>query len=105
MGPVRIQRKRARGWKLPANTLIVCRPGKWGNPNVVGRDCETAGEAVALFEQQLLSGELRDKYDVPLRDQLSELTGFNLSCWCALDQPCHATVLLRHSNNPHFHQS
>jgi hypothetical protein len=30
--PIRIQRKRSAGWKMPPNTISVCRPGKWGNP-------------------------------------------------------------------------
>lgn len=30
--PVRIQRKRTAGWRMPANTVSVTRPGKWGNP-------------------------------------------------------------------------
>jgi len=32
MRPVRIQRKRTKGWRMPENTISVCRPGKWGNP-------------------------------------------------------------------------
>lgn len=30
--PVRIQRKRTKGWRMPPNTVSVTRPGKWGNP-------------------------------------------------------------------------
>lgn len=30
--PIRIQRRRVKGWKMPANTISVTRPGKWGNP-------------------------------------------------------------------------
>lgn len=30
--------------------------------------------------------------------RLSELTGKNLACWCPLDQPCHADVLLELAN-------
>ena len=30
--PIRIQRKRTKGWKMPPNTVSVTRPGKWGNP-------------------------------------------------------------------------
>jgi hypothetical protein len=32
MTPSRIQRKRTKGSKLPPNTVVVTRPGKWGNP-------------------------------------------------------------------------
>ena len=31
-------------------------------------------------------------------DTLAELRGKNLACWCALDQPCHADVLLELAN-------
>lgn len=30
--PQRVQRLRQRGWRMPENTVSVCRPGKWGNP-------------------------------------------------------------------------
>jgi hypothetical protein len=29
---------------------------------------------------------------------LTELRGKNLACWCPLDQPCHADVLLELAN-------
>lgn len=34
--PVRIQRSRAKGWRMPENTVSVARPGPWGNPFVIG---------------------------------------------------------------------
>lgn len=30
--PIRIQRKRTAGWTMPANTIYVGRPTRWGNP-------------------------------------------------------------------------
>ena len=30
--PKRIQRKRAKGWVMPANAVYVGRPTEWGNP-------------------------------------------------------------------------
>ena len=39
--PHRIQRKRTRGWKMPANTVYVGRPTIWGNPfRVSNGDCD-----------------------------------------------------------------
>ena len=32
MNPVRVQRKRTKGWTVPPNTIYVGRPTKWGNP-------------------------------------------------------------------------
>lgn len=29
--PIRIQRKRSKGWKMPENTVYVGRPTKYGN--------------------------------------------------------------------------
>ena len=33
-------------------------------------------------------------------DARRELAGRDLACWCPLDQPCHADVLLRVANAP-----
>lgn len=30
--PARITLSRRKGWRMPPNTVKVCRPGKWGNP-------------------------------------------------------------------------
>src|SRR6185503_20547492 len=56
--PKRIQRSRAKGWKMPANAIYVGRPTVWGNPYVVGSQLmngETlaAEKAVELYEQHL----------------------------------------------------
>lgn len=34
--PKRIQRKRTKGWKMPAGAVYVGRGSKWGNPFVIG---------------------------------------------------------------------
>ena len=83
--PQRIQLSRAKGWRMPPNTVKVDRATKWGNPwtfensgNVhpaVRFACETA----------------------PLWD-VSELAGKNLACWCRIGNPCHADVLLELAN-------
>ena len=37
--------------------------------------------------------------DLPMASQVrTELAGKNLACWCPLDQPCHADVLLEIAN-------
>ncbi|SII07108.1 Uncharacterised protein [Mycobacteroides abscessus subsp. abscessus] len=33
-----------------------------------------------------------------IRDRMTELAGHDLACWCPLDQPCHADVLLELAN-------
>ena len=91
--PKRIQRSRAKGWKMPANAIYVGRPTVWGNPYVVGSELMngetlTAEKAVALYEQHLA-----DNFSE--RDIRHCLHDKDLACWCTLDQPCHADVLLR----------
>ena len=95
--PKRIQRSRAKGWKMPANAIYVGRPTVWGNPYVVGSELmngETlnAEKAVALYEQHLADNFNERDIRHCLRDK-------DLACWCALDQPCHADVLLRIANS------
>lgn len=92
MTPERIQLRRTKGWRKPANTVVVARPGKWGNHIVVGEDVETAEEAVELF-QGICVGNPGFLAMVK-----KELRGKNLACWCAPGQPCHADVLLRWAN-------
>lgn len=36
MKPQRIQRKRAKGWRMPEGAVYVGRPTKWGNPFGLG---------------------------------------------------------------------
>lgn len=40
-----------------------------------------------------------DQHD-QLLESLGELRGLDLACWCPLDQPCHADVLLELANTP-----
>ena len=44
-------------------------------------------------------GPESDAYLARIRENLPELRGKNLACWCALDKPCHADVLLEIANN------
>lgn len=102
--PQRIQRKRAKGWRMPENTVNVTRPGRWGNPYYVGlfRDYDAA-HAVADFKKWL-NGDFGARVwagNPPTEADIREkLAGKNLACWCALDRPCHADVLLEIANTP-----
>jgi hypothetical protein len=93
--PKRIQRKRSKGWKNPPNTVYVGRGTHWGNPwHVGGRLGVGREEAIRRYKKvvvPLMRGQNKDVYLDPLR-------GKNLSCWCPLDQPCHADVLLKIAN-------
>lgn len=101
MKPVRIQRKRTRGWRMPENTVFVGRPSRWGNPWRIGdRDPYYFGHDSPLTREEVID-QFRCYVEAqPHRYDLSELRGKNLACWCALDSPCHADVLLDLANRP-----
>lgn len=99
--PHRIQRKRAKGWRMPEGAVNVTRPSEWSNPFKIGDPLvvvETGVEikitrdlAVALFEAWI--------HDKGWEDQIrQELAGKNLVCWCKPTEDCHADVLLRIAN-------
>jgi hypothetical protein len=100
--PLRVKLSRAKGWRMPPNTIKVDRSTRWGNPFVVGVD-GTRERCVQLFEY-LLGGYLcvsrgdpkaQDDYRNMVARDRHLLKGKNLACWCPLDKPCHADVLLR----------
>ena len=115
VGPVRVQLRRTKGWRMPLNTVSVARPGKWGNPHKVGVSLApngdgtyrfmTAADAVARYRDEYLpywtNAEARCAGALAL--DLAELRGKNLACWCPLDQPCHADVLLKLANAENNH--
>ena len=98
----RIQRKRTKGWRMPTNTVYVGRPTQWGNPFIVGKD-GSAQDCVNKFSNDLFpyrrGGSVVDFLlsEANIR-WIAELKGKNLACWCPLDQPCHADVLLEIAN-------
>ena len=105
---MRIQRSRAKGARLSApNALpIVCvsRPGPWGNPfsEALGavkpaQKAALRAASVARFRHALLSHD--GSLPFTTAEVRRELRGKNLACWCPLDQPCHADVLLEVANS------
>ncbi len=89
--PIRIQRKRTRGWKMPENTVYVGRPTRWGNRHAHG----SADLCVRMYRKDIEGNMWTEPTRQSIRD---ELRGKNLACWCPLDQPCHADVLLEIAN-------
>lgn len=101
--PIRIQRKRTPGWKMPPNTVYVGRPTKWGNPWFVEGDLvkivnkKTAQvwiEGGGGLKACLAMYRAHAIKCLPVK----ELKGKNLACFCRTDQPCHADVLLQLAN-------
>ncbi len=104
--PVRIRLSRRKGWKMPANTIVVARPTPWGNPFKIGVD-GNAARSVELYHTMLAGYyciSCKTDFDVQkkavayARKNIRKLRGKNLACWCALDMPCHADVLLEIAN-------
>jgi hypothetical protein len=86
----RIQRKRTKGWKMPANTVYVGRPTKWGNPYKIGELGLLTREAVLKAYENWV----RQTIHVEDSHFLDPLRGKDLACWCPLDKLCHADILL-----------
>lgn len=114
--PKRIPRRRTKGWRMPKGAVYVGRPTKWGNPfteadfpseaitDGVPWEFQWRDHAVAMFRAEL-SKALQSPYSQPLdirfrtiAESIHELAGRDLVCWCPLDLPCHADILLFYAN-------
>lgn len=116
MSPVRVQLSRKKGWRMPENTVSVARPGRWGNPFTVAAaieaeyaDADTAQAFVVQCFRDWNSPNTAERWWMgpesdarrrPFVEDIHDLRGKNLACWCRLDQPCHADVLLELANAP-----
>jgi hypothetical protein len=112
--PERIQRRRTAGWRTPEGAVYVGRPTKWGNPWTVHQHtdrCDAvehlhcplypvdAAEGAVRRYRYAIAWPLSDEPRVPDPHEIrAELAGKDLVCWCPLDQPCHADVLLEIAN-------
>lgn len=99
--PQRIQRKRTKGWRLPENTVSITRPGRYGNPYIIGEPRITpTGEVWYISEKDCL--KLFEQYaknrieEEP--DWLDPIRGKDLTCFCKEGAPCHGDILLRLAN-------
>lgn len=115
IAPIRVQRKRTKGWGMPENTVYVGRPSRWGNPFKVNDFVKlgsggngfmywktTSEYASKEYENLDTVEKVLDVYERFIKAYppkgIEELRGKNLACWCPLDKPCHADVLLKISN-------
>lgn len=122
--PRRILLSRAKGWRMPPDTAKVDRSTGFGNPFPMRRcmvtccGSKTEHWSVGSFDgpgfwvraseaeaRALSVTAFRTWLTAPSRTHLvaraqHQLRGKNLACWCALDQPCHADVLLEIANAP-----
>lgn len=78
---------------MPENAIYVGRPTKWGNPFKI-QEGYTGQRCLDLYRKHISVHLAVNELD------LSELTGKDLACFCPLNQPCHADVLLELANAP-----
>lgn len=125
--PKRIQMTRQKPWRADnPDAVIVDRRTRWGNGAAVVRPAtkadrtslmpharwavdgrnfhgiyldraEAAADAVMLF-REAADDVARHLSDEAWERELAPLRGRDLACWCPLDQPCHADVLLELAN-------
>ena len=65
--------------------VYIGRPSKWGNPFSEGKD-GTRAEVIEKYREYIMSNK-------ELLDQLDELEGKVLGCWCK-PLPCHGDVFV-----------
>jgi hypothetical protein len=93
--PRRIRLQRTAGWRKPEGAVVVSRPSRWGNPHPFREATpEERARVVELYRRDLVAGRL----SFTEADVRRELAGRDLACWCPLDGPCHADVLLEAAN-------
>ena len=104
--PERVQLSRRKGWRKPEDTVVV---SKWGNQFKIGSTVWRPVDKSGFWSKESHAPTTRqDPVDAfqwsalnTLRDDprhFDELRCKNLACWCPLDQPCHADVLLEIAN-------
>lgn len=86
--PHRVQLRRTKGWRMPPNTVKVDRTTRYGNDFIMAHE-GTRLLAIKSFQDKA-AAQMKDgpEFYAPLR-------GKNLACWCPLDKPCHADILLQ----------
>jgi hypothetical protein len=103
--PIRVQLSRKKGWRLPANTMVVARgPGrKWGNPFKIRGSAPSGADSAKLARSEATEKFWQWIASDPKGRQLAaeakvELRGKNVACWCKLVEECHGDVWLKVAN-------
>ena len=126
---LRIQRKRTKGYKMPEGVKYVGRGSKWGNPFKLWGDMVyvdaghrrgkildkwvcyydgggyTVEDVFKLFSDMMLDvdsyevePEVRDKF-IWMRQNIKDLKGVKLACWCSTEACCHGDILVYLAND------
>jgi len=109
--PIRIQRRRTKGWRAPAEAVYVGRPTRFGNPFPAYDNSVQERATATLLFANLLAGRATHPNPEHLIQYPSDdliralLGGRDLLCWCPLPEPgqpdhCHAAILLDIANRP-----
>jgi len=72
--------------------MVRSPDGEWVSDYITDLS-EARRRAAEWFEEAIVAFALLYK-----PDWLEPLRGHDLACWCPLDHPCHADVLLRYAN-------
>lgn len=115
--PMRIQRKRTKGWRMPEGSVYVGRPTIFGNPWTLEKTLASGlfkpecCREVCVYEYRGWLTYSRSPHSehcgiyFELREQrekilaaIPSLRGKLLACFCPLDRPCHADVLAELAN-------
>lgn len=125
--PIRVQRRREKGYKMPENTIYVGRGSRWCSPFRVMQysdkkwaiktdGSDKCGDILVTYchavydtkEGALIDAVKCYKYwlmfytnkEVTFIDDAKRyLKGKNLACWCNLGEKCHADVLMNIVNS------
>jgi len=110
--PNRIQLRRTKGWRMPEYALKVDRFTKWGNPFTVGkhgtrekcidfyRELIEMGPCLGYLADAWPSVKAQEERRTYILRHIDQLRGHDLACWCPLERPCHADVLLQLARAP-----
>lgn len=94
----RIQRRRTKGWRMPEGAVYVGRPSRWGNAwqfnRASDRSRRVSVQHFRRYAEAMVAADTTYVRDV----WIGRLRGKDLVCWCPLDKPCHADVLLELAN-------
>lgn len=105
---MRIQRRRTKGWKMPADAMCVTRPGPLGNPFSTATAFRLwllhgAITVTELVQSEFLPFNQHANALLAMRRQqilqrIPELKGRRLACFCEINSDCHADLLIELAN-------
>lgn len=101
--PVRIQLKRAKGWRKPEGAIVCSRPGPWGNPYPTASAFSSVFDRIWIsvygnhaLPDMHLDGERRARVKWMV-ENIHLLKNADLCCWCKPEDSCHVDVLLEYA--------